>query len=229
MRAVIYVRTSGLGQVGREGPKVQEDDCRQYAAAHGMTVVAVLHEAAVTGETEDRPAYAEALVLIEQGDADAVLISTRSRLARNLMVQEALLRRAWDLDAEVHESDYGLIPQDDPDDPTRTFVRQMLGAVAQLDKAMTVQRLRKARQKAAPPGKRERVGQRPFPKDDRERAILTFIAARVEAGDSWEGVAAGLNRRPGWHNRAGRPWSPAAVRRVATHRRTALPHVMPST
>lgn len=154
MRAVIYVRTSGLGQVRREGPKVQEGDCRQYAAAHGMTVVAVLHEAAVTGETDDRPAHAEALVLIEQGGADAVLISTRSRLARNLMVQEALLRRAWDLDAEVHESDYGLIPQDDPDDPTRTLVRQMLGAVAQLDKAMTVQQLRKARQRAAPPGKR---------------------------------------------------------------------------
>lgn len=213
-RAVIYVRTSGLGQVEREGPKVQEDDCRRYAATRGLAVAAVLHEAAVTGETDDRPAYADALLRIEAGEADAILIATRSRLARNLMVQEALLRRAWDLDAEVHEADYGVIPEDDPDDPTRTFVRQMLGAVAQLDKAMTVQRLRKAREKAAPEGKRQRVGQRPFPCDDRERAVLAFVTARVQAGDDWPSIAAGLNRRPGWHNRAGRDWTSEAVRRM---------------
>ena len=212
--AVIYVRTSGLGQVEREGPKVQENDCRRYAASCGMAVVAVHHEAATTGETDDRPAYADALLLIEAGDADAVLIATRSRLARNLMVQEALLRRAWDLNAEVHEADFGVIPEDDPDDPTRTFVRQMLGAVAQLDKAMTVQRLRKAREQAAPPGKRQRVGQRPFPCDDRERAVLTFVTARAEAGDDWPTIAAALNNRPGWHNRAGRDWTPEAVRRL---------------
>lgn len=37
------------------------------------------------------------------------------------------------LAAEVHEAEYGVIPEDDPDDPTRAFVLQMLGAVAQLD------------------------------------------------------------------------------------------------
>lgn len=95
MRAVIYVPTSGLGQVDREGPGVQEADGCRYATACGMTVVAVLHEAAVTGETDDRPAYAEALVMVEQGEADCIIVATRSRLARNLMVQEALLRRAW--------------------------------------------------------------------------------------------------------------------------------------
>ena len=222
-RAVAYIRTSGLGQVDREGPKVQEDDCRRYAASHGMTVVAVLHEKATTGETDDRPAYAEALVMVEQSEADVILIATRSRLARNLMVQEALLRRAWDLSIEVHDSDYGLIPEDDPDDPTRTFVRLMLGAVAQLDKAVTVQRLRKARMKKALPGKREYVGRKPFGygRDaDREQAVLSFITARHDAGDSWEWIAAGLNNRPGWHNRTGGEWTPVNVRRV--HRRTSI-------
>lgn len=48
-----------------------------------MTVVAVLHEKATMGETDDRPAYAEALVMVEQGEANALVVATRSRLARN--------------------------------------------------------------------------------------------------------------------------------------------------
>lgn len=219
-RAVVYVRTSGLGQVDREGPRVQEDDSRRYADATGMAVVAVLHEAAVTGETDDRPAYAEALVMVEQGEADCIVVATRSRLARNLMVQEALLRRAWDLGAEVHEADYGLIPEDDPDDPTRTFVRQMLGAVAQLDKAMTVQRLRKAREKKAARGGKA-VGQYPFGQGGRDHAreavVLADLRARLGAGQSPAEVAAALNALPfeHWRTRSGKPWTPANVMRVA--------------
>jgi DNA invertase Pin-like site-specific DNA recombinase len=220
MRAVIYVRTSGLGQVDREGPLVQEDDCRRYATATGMTVVAVLHEKATTGETDDRPAYADALLMVEAGEADALLVATRSRLARNLMVQEALLRRAWDLHAEVHEADYGLIPEDDPDDPTRTFVRQMLGAVAQLDKAMTVQRLRKARQQKAARGEKA-VGRYKFGqggKDHaREAVVLADLRARLHQGQTPDTIAAALNRLgPDWRTRSGKPWTPANVTRVAS-------------
>ncbi|GGD15525.1 recombinase family protein [Nocardioides daphniae] len=220
-RAVIYLRTSGLGQVDREGPRVQEADCRRYAAALGMTVVAVLHEAAVTGDADDRPAFADALLAIEDGEADAVVVATRSRLARNLMVQEALLRRAWDLGAEVHEADYGLIPEDDPDDPTRTFVRQMLGAVAQLDKAMTVQRLRKARQQKAARGEKA-VGRYKFGqggKDHaREAVVLADLRARLDAGQTPEQVAFALNALPydHWRTRSGKPWTPANVKRVAS-------------
>lgn len=220
MRAIIYVRTSGLGQVDREGPKVQEDDCRRYATHHGYQVVAVLHEAAVTGETDERPAYADALVTVEQGEADVIVVATRSRLARNLMVQEALLRRAWDVGAAVHEADYGVIPEDDPDDPTRTFVRHMLGAVAQLDKAMTVQRLRKARDLKAKAGGK-RCGQYKFGqggKDhDREQVVLSDIRARLQAGQTPTEVAAALNDLPhaDWRTRSGKPWTPANVARVA--------------
>ena len=84
MRVVAYLRTSGLGQVDKQGSGVQEDACRAHAAARGWTLVAVLHEAAVTGNTEERPCWAEALVMIERGEADGVVLSSLDRLARTL-------------------------------------------------------------------------------------------------------------------------------------------------
>jgi DNA invertase Pin-like site-specific DNA recombinase len=58
----------------------------------------------------------------------------------------------------LREKDIEIIAADGPaacvdDTPTTTFVRQVLGAVAQLDKAMTVAKLRGARDR-----KRRQVG-----------------------------------------------------------------------
>jgi DNA invertase Pin-like site-specific DNA recombinase len=146
-RAVIYLRTSTESQVDKQGPKVQEDLCRAYADSLGIDVVTVLHEAAVTGKTDERPQYAEALVMIDDGDADIVLFSSLDRLARTLTVQEALLNRAWSVGAEVHAANFGVILEDDPDDPMRTFIRQVMGAVAQLDRSMLTARMMAGRRK----------------------------------------------------------------------------------
>lgn len=160
-RAVIYLRTSTESQVDRQGPKVQEDQCRAYASHAGLDVVTVLHEAATTGKTEERPFYAESLVMVEDGDADAVIVSSLDRLARTLTVQEGLLARAWSTGAEVHAANLGLIAQDDPDDPMRTAMRQMVGVFAQLDRSMLTKRMMDGRRKKkALGGKGE--GQYPF-------------------------------------------------------------------
>ena len=182
-----------------------------------MQVVAVLHEAAVTGTTDERPCFAEALVMVEQGEADAVIFASQSRLARDLMVQETLLFRAWGAGAEVHAADAGLI---DPDDAMRTFIRQILGAAAQLDKAMTVERLRKARAKKAERGGKA-VGQYPFGlggrHHERESVVLADIRARLTAGQSPQQIAAALNDLPydDWRTRSGKPWTAANIARVA--------------
>lgn len=141
------------------------------------------------------------------------------------MVQEALLRRAWDLGAEVHEAEYGLIPEDDPDDPTRTFVRLMLGAVAQLDEAMTVQRLRKARELKAARGEKA-LGQYKFGQGGKDHArksvVLASFAPAWSAGQTPAQVAAALNALDGdWRTRAGEPWTPANATRVGVHRHTS--------
>jgi len=76
--------------------------------------------------------------------------------------------------------------------------------VHELDKAMTVQRLRKGRRSSAPPGRRLNVGRksvRPRRADrERKRAVLSLIAKRAAAGDSYAAIAQQLNNRDGWHN-----------------------------
>lgn len=102
---------------------------------------------------DDRPGLAAALVAVEQGDADGVVVHRLDRLARELHVQEAALARAWAAGGRVFEAVEGEVPRDDPDDPYRRFVRQVMGAAAELERGMIAARLRTGRRR-----KRERGG-----------------------------------------------------------------------
>jgi DNA invertase Pin-like site-specific DNA recombinase len=82
---------------------------------------------------------------IEANGVSTIIVETASRFARDVMVQEvghAMLRsRGIDL-----------VAADDPrsfldDRPTAKLVRQVLGAISEFDKAMTVAKLRGARER----------------------------------------------------------------------------------
>jgi DNA invertase Pin-like site-specific DNA recombinase len=80
---------------------------------------------------------------IEANGARTIIVETANRFARDLMVQEVGYRK-------LRERGIELIAADSPssfidDGPTATLVRQVLGAIAQFDKAMTVAKLRGAR------------------------------------------------------------------------------------
>ena len=229
MRAVAYLRTSTESQVDKQGPKVQEDSCRSYATERGWTVVAVVHEAATTGKTDERPEFARALVMIENGEADVLILASLDRLARTLTVQEGLLARAWRTGAEVHVANYGVVLQDDPDDPMRTFIRQVMGAVAQLDRSMITARMMAGRRrKKADGGKGE--GSYPFGftkngPDPDEQATLARIIHLVDDNHLTLADAADVLNREGLLTRSGLAWSPqnlCKVRRNALRFRGAL-------
>src|SRR5688572_22577813 len=54
---------------------------------------------------------------------------------------------AWALGATVYAVDLGEVPRDDPDDPMRTALRQMVGVFAQLERGTVVARLRAGRRR----------------------------------------------------------------------------------
>jgi DNA invertase Pin-like site-specific DNA recombinase len=67
------------------------------------------------------------------------------RLARELHVQEAALAHAWGLGdhVRVFEAAEGAeILRESPDDPQRRFLRQVLGAAAELERGLIRARLR---------------------------------------------------------------------------------------
>jgi DNA invertase Pin-like site-specific DNA recombinase len=75
------------------------------------------------------------------------------RLARALHIQEAILSRVWKAGGRVFTVDGGEVLQDDPSDPYRTFVRQVVGAAAQLERGMIRARMQAGRTRARAAGR----------------------------------------------------------------------------
>jgi DNA invertase Pin-like site-specific DNA recombinase len=72
-------------------------------------------------------------------NARTIIVETASRFARDLMVQEVGY-------AKLHDRGIDLIAADNPasfidNTPTAKLVRQVLGAISEFDKAMTVAKL----------------------------------------------------------------------------------------
>jgi DNA invertase Pin-like site-specific DNA recombinase len=82
---------------------------------------------------------------IASNGARTIIVETANRFARDLIVQETGHRMLKAKGIEIIAADSPGAFMDDT--PTATFVRQVRGAVAQLDKAMTVAKLRGARER----------------------------------------------------------------------------------
>lgn len=148
---VAYLRTSSAANVGedKDSDKRQLAAITSYAKRSGLAVMQpAFYDAAVSGADpiQSRPGFGDLLAYLqEHPECRTVLVETANRFARDLMTQEAGHQY---LQAQGIE----LIAVDSPqaftdDTPTAVLIRQILGAVAQFDKAMTVAKLRGARQR----------------------------------------------------------------------------------
>jgi DNA invertase Pin-like site-specific DNA recombinase len=133
----------------------QQEAVRGYAANRGLHIVREFYDAAVSGADpiDARPQFPELMKYMLGNGARTIIVENASRFARDLIVQETGYQM---LKAKGIE----LIASDSPDSfisdtPTATFIRQVLGAVSQLEKTMLVQKLRGARdRKSAMMGER---------------------------------------------------------------------------
>jgi DNA invertase Pin-like site-specific DNA recombinase len=147
MKAYGYIRVSGQGQVDGDGPVRQEKAIREYAEKHGISIDKIYRDDGVSGTLEHRPALAQMMVSLEQNGhgIKTVIIEKVDRLARDFMVQEAIIR-------DFRKNGFELISVCEGDDllenePSRKLIRQMLGVIAEYDKDMTVLKLRAARER----------------------------------------------------------------------------------
>ncbi len=147
MKAIAYLRTSSAANLGedKDSQKRQLAAVEAYAKRHGIEIVASLYDSAVSGAdpVDTRPGFMAALERIEGNGVRTIIVETASRFARDLMVQEVGY-------AKLRERGIELIAADNPgsfldDTPTAKLVRQVLGAIAEFDKAMTVAKLKGAR------------------------------------------------------------------------------------
>ena len=182
-----------------------------YAKAHGLTVVREFYDPAISGgdPIDQRPGFVELLAYVHGDGARTILVENASRFARDLAVQLA----GHDL---LKARGVELIPVDAPDHfldetPTAVMVRQILGAVAQFEKAALVQKLRHARErKRAETGRCE--GRKPVPEAVvREARRLARKNPRTGEVRSLRQIAAELARL-GHVGPSGKPYGAESVK-----------------
>src|SRR3984957_1342328 len=148
-QAIAYLRTSSAVNVGpdKDSDKRQRAAIEAFAKANGFAIEPEdwFYDAAVKGSdpVTVRPGFAAMLDRIAGNGVRTILIESPDRFARDLAVQLAGHDYLKNLGV-------ALIPASAPDffledTPTAVLVRQVLGAIAQFDKATIVAKLKAAR------------------------------------------------------------------------------------
>jgi DNA invertase Pin-like site-specific DNA recombinase len=165
---------------------------------------------------------------LDDGDAEGLVVHRPDRLARELHVQEVALTHAWAAGEHVRvfEAAEGAeIVRDDPNDPQRRFLRQVMGAAAELERGLIKARLQGGRRRKAAQGGyiggarlHRRYGYGlvdgdyvPVPE---EQEVIGMIRDMRRQRQTWDGIASALNGR-GVKPPSGAAWYAMTVRRIA--------------
>lgn len=205
--AYAYMRTSSAANVGadKDSDKRQRAAISAFALLSDYDIVGEYYDAAVTGcdPVAARPAFARMMAEIAADGVRTILVESASRFARDLIVQETGYQY-------LRDQGIALIAVDDPDaftadTPTAVMVRQILGAVAQFEKANLVAKLAAARlRKRAALGRCE--GLKPAP--EAARALARTLRA---SGASLREISAQLAQN-GFLSPSARPYLPESVK-----------------
>jgi DNA invertase Pin-like site-specific DNA recombinase len=214
-KALAYYRTSSATNVEGDSERRQREAVTRFAKAAGFEVVEEFYDAAVSGAdpVDERPGFVAMLAKISGNGVRTVLVETASRFARDLVVQEIGHRRLKSLGVDLIAVDS---PQAFLDDtPTAKLVRQLLGAVAEFDKAMTVAKLRGARERKKRATGKKVEGRKSMSEARPEVVALARELRRKKRGErlSLQAIAAELAAR-GHAAASGKPFSTSVVARM---------------
>ena len=209
------MRTSSATNVGsdKDSEARQREAINGFCKANGYVVVDFFYDAAVKGSDpiDKRAGFAKLLQSIASNGVRTIVVESPDRFARDLTVQ---------LTGHKYLKNIGidLIPATAPDyfldeTPTAVLIRQILGAIAEFDKANTVAKLAGARRrKKAATGRCE--GRKPIAEANPEATALARQLNRKRKGrPSLRGIASVLAGQ-GFLNEKGRAYAAKTVREM---------------
>ena len=227
LRALIYVRLSSFAgeRDTSTSPERQEEACRNYAQAHGWTVVDVIADLDISGSDKglrlDRPGLKR--VRERWADVDVLLFAKLDRIARNVADWNSIRE-----EAEGHSVALVSIGENlDLTTPNGVFVANVLQSFAQMEAAVISARTREAVAFMAREG-RHRGGlaafgwtAAPHPEqrgfrlvlEPARSALLRSIIQRVLSGETTMSIVDDLNRR-GESSPEGKGWAPDSLRQL---------------
>jgi DNA invertase Pin-like site-specific DNA recombinase len=232
IRAFVYLRVSGKGQVDGDGFDRQLIACQTFAEQVDIEIVEVFREEGVSGtkELDDRPALSTLFAALEENGIKTIIVEKLDRLARDLLIQETIV-------SDMLKKGYTLLSVSEPDlcsqDPSRILVRQVFGAISQYEKAMIVLKLKGARMRekikdglakgftgddALKNGKCE--GRHAFGEKPEEKDALGDMMVWHRAGLTGQAIAANLNSA-GFKTRSGKPWNRSTVAKIVARSKRA--------
>jgi DNA invertase Pin-like site-specific DNA recombinase len=210
--AIGYTRTSSATNVGEDKDSLvrQRKAIQTFANRAGYRIIEWFDDPAVAGADtiDSRPGFMAALEMIAGNGVRTVIVETANRFARDLIVQEIGWKR-------LHADGITLIAADAPeqfinDTPTAVLIRQILGAVAQFDKAMTVAKLRGARERKRRKTGGKVEGRKSLSESRPEAVALARALSEQLPRLSLRAIAANLASQ-GFTTPSGLPYSASAI------------------
>jgi len=231
MRVALYVRVSTDRQQQAQTIEQQVTQLHNYVAAHeGWTVAEehVFRDDGHSGARLDRPGLDALRDHAARAAFDAVLVCAPDRLARNFVHQMVVME-------ELERHGVRVVFCDRPlsDDPHEQLVTQIRGAVAEYERTLIADRMRRGRQARLRSGQllpwtRAPYGYRLHPQRPRDPAavqldpvaavvVQELFAAYAAGGVTLHGLAAQLTARR-VPTPTGKPtWRPTTIRGLLTN------------
>jgi DNA invertase Pin-like site-specific DNA recombinase len=183
-----YCRVSGKDQENGHGFDRQEDAIRNFATFKNFQIADIIRDV-VTGANEwaDRNGFNRMVKAMRENGVKTVVIEHQDRLARELLIQELIIRDFRREGFTIWSTEGGELTAEDNDE-----MRQFRGIMAQSDKKRLVKKLRTAREHIRKTeGRCE--GIRPYGELEGEREIVDRIVAMRTAGKTLKQIVNELN------------------------------------
>ena len=221
MRLVGYVRVSTKAQADDGlGLDAQVEGIEEYCAAGGHELVVLHRDGGVSGDLEeiDRPGLSAALRAVVDGGAEGLVVYRLDRLARRLWRQELVIAKLAEKGRVVVSATERDI---ESDDPILVLLRQVLGVVAEFERAIITRRLQGGRRLKAErggfsygsPGYGFVARDKELEADPVEQAALSRMIELQRQGLSLRAIASTLTIEGHRPKRAAK-WHPHVIGRI---------------